>query len=422
MALKDSAIPGLLSSPTTAPGLTAYSGRHTLGQMKELHSVDEILKHLQETAHLEGVVFQGVSLTEIESQLSNVTLDESIFLGCAMTPAFALDVQRRGGIVFPHLKDRPYHAFRPHLYTPEELFAGFDRHDPCTYCQTPDATIHLHWQETGQVAPKHVLDGILRRAHDQSITDALTEYLESINRKVVAIMGGHSMLRTDPRYREVAQIARSLTQKGYLLVSGGGPGAMEATHLGAWFAERPNSDLEDALSILAKAPSYRDLEWLTSAFEVRERYPWTSEACDSLGIPTWLYGHEPPTPFATHIAKYFANSLREEGLITIAVHGIIFSPGSAGTIQEIFQDVTQNHYATLGIVSPMVFLDKIFWTETKPIYPLLQSLAEGHLYGKLLGLADTVEETIHLIETLPPEKPEQSPNWHFCRAHCGMRD
>ena len=230
------------------------------------------------------------------------------------------------------------------------------------------------------------------------------------------------MLRTDPRYREVAQIARSLTQKGYLLVSGGGPGAMEATHLGAWFSERPNSELEDALSILAKAPSYRDLEWLTSAFEVRERYPWTSEACDSLGIPTWLYGHEPPTPFATHIAKYFANSLREEGLITIAVHGIIFSPGSAGTIQEIFQDVTQNHYATLGIVSPMVFLDKIFWTETKPIYPLLQSLAEGHLYGKLLGLADTVEETIHLIETLPPEKPEQSPNWHFCRAHCGMRD
>ena len=25
---------------------------------------------------------------------------------------------------------------------------------------------------------------------------------------------------------------------------------------------------------------------------------------ESLGIPTWLYGHEPPNPFATKIAKY----------------------------------------------------------------------------------------------------------------------
>ncbi len=157
--------------------------------MKELHSVDEIFSHLNNTTHLEGVVFQGISLSEIGDQLGNVTLDESIFLGCEMTPNFALDVQNRGGIVFPHLKDRPYHAFRPHLYTPDELFAGFDRHDPCTYCQTPDATIHLHWENTGRAAPKHVLEGILRRTHDQSITDALTEYLESIDRKVVAIMG-----------------------------------------------------------------------------------------------------------------------------------------------------------------------------------------------------------------------------------------
>ena len=230
------------------------------------------------------------------------------------------------------------------------------------------------------------------------------------------------MPRTDPRYREVAQIARTLTQKGYLLVSGGGPGAMEATHLGAWFAERPDSELEDALSILAKAPSYRDLEWLACAFKIRERYPQTSEACDSLGIPTWLYGHEPPTPFATHIAKYFANSLREEGLISIAVHGIIFSPGSAGTIPELFQDVTQNHYTTLGIVSPMVFLDKTFWTETKPIYPLLEKLAEGQLYGKLLALADTPKEAVTCIVQLPPQKPEASLHWHFCRAHCEVSE
>ena len=61
----------------------------------------------------------------------------------------------------------------------------------------------------------------------------------------------------------------------------------------------------------------------------------------SLGIPTWLYGHEPSTPFATHIAKYFVNSVREDTILTVAYGGIIFTPGSAGTLQEIFQEAVQ---------------------------------------------------------------------------------
>ena len=75
-------------------------------------------------------------------------------------------------------------------------------------------------------------------------------------------------------------------------------------------------------------------------------------------MPTWFYGHEPTNLFSVHVAKYFSNSIREDGLLAIAEHGIIFSPGSAGTTQEIFQDATQNHYATFGTISPMVFLSK----------------------------------------------------------------
>jgi hypothetical protein len=53
---------------------------------------------------------------------------------------------------------------------------------------------------------------------------------------------------------------------------------------------------------------------------------------ESLAVPTWYYGQEPTTPFATKIGKYFQNSLREDGLITIAAHGIIFAQGKAGTL------------------------------------------------------------------------------------------
>jgi predicted Rossmann-fold nucleotide-binding protein len=217
---------------------------------------------------------------------------------------------------------------------------------------------------------------------------------------VVAIMGGHSMLRGQPEYRAVVELARELARLGFFLVSGGGPGAMEATHVGAWFAGRTDAELSAALEVLAKAPSYKDREWLSRAFEVRATWPLRDAdrvVSESLGIPTWHYGHEPPNPFATHIAKYFANSVREDGLLTIARGGVIYSPGSAGTIQEIFQDACQNHYNTVGVISPMIFLNQEYWTRTRPVYPLLEHLARGHDYARYLLLTDSRERIVQAL-------------------------
>lgn len=232
-------------------------------------------------------------------------------------------------------------------------------------------------------------------------------------------MGGHGLLRNDPMFRKVAQISKTLTENGKLMISGGGPGAMEATHLGAWMAGRSDEELDDAISILVTAaPSFKDEAWLSSAFAVMEKYPLREASnsqeqiaiqlqdarCNttdtntntkagsrylSLGIPTWLYGHEPATPFATHIAKYYTNSIREDQIVSIALGGLIFAPGSAGTMQEIFQDAAQNHYKTCGECSPMIFLGKQHYTETVPVYPFLQDLKERGIYRNLqLAISD----------------------------------
>ena len=187
---------------------------------------------------------------------------------------------------------------------------------------------------------------------------------------------------------------------------------MEATHLGAWFASRSEEELEAAFGILADFAHFdakKTGEWLAPAFRVRRQYPLESgdkEKCASLGIPTWLYGHEPPNPFATHIAKYFANSIREEGLMTIATYGIVYSPGSAGTIQEIFQDACQNHYNTVGVVSPMIFLGTEYWTKTKPVYPLLSQLAKGCDYAKYLSITDDIKEVAERLEEYRKIRPQ----------------
>jgi predicted Rossmann-fold nucleotide-binding protein len=244
---------------------------------------------------------------------------------------------------------------------------------------------------------------LAQRLHDHAITDAMEDLLfppEEPRKKVVAVMGGHGLSRLDVGYREVAKIARSLTKLGFLIATGGGPGAMEAAHLGAYFAGRSELEMEDAIGVLAEAPIYRDALWMAQAFRVRAMYPQGAEErarFPSLGIPTWLYGHEPPNVFATHIAKYFANSVREEGILTIATGGVVFSPGSAGTIQEIFQDACQNHYKSTGTVSPMVFLGTAFWTEKKPVYPLLAQLAKGMEYEKYLSITDSADEVVAAI-------------------------
>ena len=176
-------------------------------------------------------------------------------------------------------------------------------------------------------------------------------------------------------------------------------GAMEALHVGAWFAGKTDAELEDAVNILKPAPVYLHPDWLKTSYQVLEKYPETQ--FKSLGIPTWLYGHELSTPFATHIAKFFENSLREEGLLAIAKGGVIFSPGSAGTMQEIFMDLAQNHYESYGFASPMIFLCKRYWTEEIPVYPLLKSLVEEGKLNKIdMAIYDTNEEVVAHLESV----------------------
>ena len=368
--------------------------------MIELDTVDDFDRHVAEVGSLREVAVQGLDLCDRTEQLLELDVAGAVFLGCVVEPP----VQRRlieQATVFPRFPDLPFRAFRSTLYRPEDLFAEYTVGDVASYEEALDTRVY-RWHRRA-VESHNVVELLAQRVHDHAIDDALEHLLAGGRRhRVVAVMGGHSMSRDAAAYRNVARLTRSLTRSGFLCASGGGPGAMEATNLGAWLAPHPDGALDDALEILAAAPHYEPVTaWLDAAFEVRQRFPAPDDAPDSLGIPTWHYGHEPPNVFASRIAKYFANSIREEGLLAIALAGVVFAPGSAGTIQEIFQDAAQNHYESFGIASPMIFLDRSYWTETKPVYPLLRQLAEGHAYGELLTIEDDVDRIVELLVSRP---------------------
>ena len=363
--------------------------------MQQFDTLLKLKNFLNGNTFLEEIAVQSLDLTEIENEILSVRFSRCLFLGCVMSDE-VLHHLLPDNFIFPAL-DVPFNTYPSSLYNKNTLYKGFDYRHPETYLQTPDKIVYDYYQRSLKYLS--IKDTLAQRLHDHSITDSLHEYIAQYDeRKLVAIMGGHKIERTEPMYLQVARLSKSLTERGFLMLSGGGPGAMEATHAGAWMAGRTDQELLEAIDILSEAPVYSDENWLASAFRMMERFP--DPKFDSLGIPTWHYGHELPTPFATHIAKYFENSVREEGLLAIAKGGVIFTPGSAGTIQEVFQDLAQNHYESYGYASPMVFLNSTFWTRERPIFPIIQLMSErGDLHNLNLGLYDTNEEVIsHLMQ------------------------
>ena len=97
--------------------------------------------------------------------------------------------------------------------------------------------------------------------------------------------------------------------------------------------------------------------------------------------------------------------MREDGLLTIAKGGVIYTPGSAGTMQEIFQDAVQNHYLTVEYASPMAFLDIDYWTNELPVYPMLEELQNrGRYRNLLLSISDDVTDIVQTILDFNPKK------------------
>ncbi len=364
-----------------------------------IYEIESLLAFQNKGNSLSNCVVQGINFENTNLDWQNMVVKNTVFLGCRF-PSIMLEnkLRAKGAILFPPIEHVPYNPYRATLYSWQELMRPTE--EGITY----DELLYNHFTQHNKHCPD-ILESLAQRIHDHAIDDALHEILIDAQtghrKKIVGIMGGHSALRTDVNYRKVVETAYLLAQNGYFVVSGGGPGIMEAANLGAYLAKEPFETVEWAIGELAKAPKYTDEGYIETAQKVLEKIPYGTE---NLAIPTWFYGHEPSNLFATAIAKYFSNSLREDGLLAICLHGIVFAQGSAGTRQEIFQDATQNHYGTFDYFSPMVFLDEHFYKEENRIYPLLQFLSKDKIYGQMLHITDEPKDVLDFIRLHPPVK------------------
>jgi len=447
----------------------------------EIETRADLDRHLA-AGTLAGKTVQGLRLDLDPPDLTAVDLGDTLFVGCRFASReVAAELIRRGAFVVPPFVTLPYSTQPPQLYTADDLAAGFAEGGFDAMC---DSRVYQHFRAHGGATPE-VREALTQRLHDHGIDNALAGTIrawvaEHGPESVVGVMGGHAVLRGAPAYRQTAVLGWELARAGRLVITGGGPGVMEAANLGAYLSRHPAEALQAAIDELATAPDFHEPDPYTAvALRVRQRYappspdgglpraraannhtrttdgpdgtsihPRTTGGPDGttaaprptvgdgrglpgvgdgrgrpavgegrgrpgsageghdwarqggLSIPTWLYGHEPANLFAGRIAKYFSNAIREDTILRLARGGIVFAPGGAGTVQEVFQAATKTYYCTDGASGAYVFLGREFWTSTLPVATLLRPLLAAAPYGDLsptVHLTDDVTEAVRLL-------------------------
>jgi predicted Rossmann-fold nucleotide-binding protein len=373
----------------------------------EIESRAEFDEHLAKES-VSGLTVLGLRLDTDPPDLSGIDVAGTTFVGCHLaSDDVALDLIRRGAHVVPPFDNLPYPTHPGRLYTPEDLAAGFAEQG---FTGMYDTVIYDHFVSHGGPAPD-IREALAQRLHDAAIDNALGKALAAWvavhgTTGAVGIMGGHAELRGSAAYRMAVELSSRLAGAGRLVVTGGGPGVMEAANLGAYLAGRSAADLAAAIDMLAVAPHFADHEPFTAAaLAVRDAYP--APAVDEhdvaarlahggLALPTWLYGHEPANLFAGQIGKYFSNAVREDSILRLARGGIVFAPGWAGTVQEVFQAATKTFYRTDGPSGAFVFLGTEHWAGL-PVEALLRPLLARSPHGDqsdLIVVTDSLDEAM----------------------------
>ncbi|MDN5797004.1 MAG: LOG family protein [Intrasporangium sp.] len=368
----------------------------------EIETLEELDDYLDSGTSLTGLRLQGLDLSDYAPRFAGRPgLTGLVVLGGIVPPDVAEVLLVGGAVVFPGLAGAPIDPWAG-LYLPEDLYADLDEHG---YTGTPDARAHRWFTDTRIASDAFAT--LVRAIHDDTVTDDLDAFVG--NRRVVGVMGGHAVARGSDDYVAAAHLGHRIAALGHLVVTGGGPGTMEAANLGAFC--RDTATLEAALPRLAAVPGFQPdvTAWARLAMTVRRELLERDDTLDgrpetlgpsarSLGIPTWFYGHEPPNVFCDAVAKYFSNALREDGLLARSTAGIIVLPGAAGTVQEIFQAVTPLYYAAGdAALAPLVLVGVDHWSRAVPVWPALQRLASGRRMSASVHLVDGLDDVLALL-------------------------
>jgi uncharacterized protein (TIGR00730 family) len=180
--------------------------------------------------------------------------------------------------------------------------------------------------------------------------------VERIGRPAVSVFGSARIGEEHPAYRAAREVGRGLAEAGFAVVTGGGPGAMEAANRGAREAGGVSVGFNIELPHEQHSNPYLDIDVTFNHFYVRK----------------------------TMFVK--------------AAEGFVIFPGGFGTLDELFESLTLIQTGKV-LHFPVIMFDADYWA------PLLdwirgQLLVEGMISAEDLELLSVTEDPAEAVATI----------------------
>ena len=201
------------------------------------------------------------------------------------------------------------------------------------------------------------------------IQDELRNGFQALGRigKAVSIFGSARTPRDDPRYEQACRLARRLGEEGFAIITGGGPGIMEAANKGAREAGVPSVGLGIELPHEQGMNEYVDLGLNFHYFFTRK----------------------------VMFVRYAS--------------GFVVFPGGFGTMDELFEAATLRQTEKIRYF-PIVLVESEYWNG------LAQWLRDSMLADRYIGeedleaiaVCDDLDRVIEIVEDVEHRRPRRA--------------
>ena len=182
-----------------------------------------------------------------------------------------------------------------------------------------------------------------------------TEELSDIG-PAVSIFGSARTARDHDYYKLTEEIARRLSDAGFSVISGGGPGIMEAASKGAFFGKGPSVGLDIQLPHEQKPNAYQDLSLTFNHFFSRK------------------------VMFVKHAVAY------------------VVMPGGFGTLDEMFEALTLVQTGKSRKI-PIILVCRAFWQGLVDWFAD-RLVAEGMIAADDLHLIQLIDSPAEIVEAI----------------------
>ena len=215
-----------------------------------------------------------------------------------------------------------------------------------------------------------------RRTHGSLVSDVsliASEFLagfqaiQRIDRPAVTIFGSARVREGSATYTAARETARRFAEAGLAVVTGGGPGAMEAANRGA-----------------------KDAGGLSVGFNI-------------------LLPHEQGLNPYCDIALTFKHFYARKVMFVKAAEGFVIFPGGFGTMDELFESLTLIQTGTIGSF-PVVLFDRDYWGEMIE-WIRAEMLADRYIGAEdleAIAVCDDLDRVIEIVEDVEHRRPRRA--------------